>query len=187
MRLALVVGAGGVASVLVRVPLAGAEPAASAATGEYQVKAAFLFNFAQFVEWPAPAFAERSTPLTIGICGPDPFGAYLDELVRGESVGGRPIAVKRFQEPAEIKDCHILFISVADPARVQGIIAALKGRSILTVGDGENFSQQGGMVRFVTESGKIRLRINVEAARSEGLIISSKILRPATIVTKDKR
>jgi hypothetical protein len=166
----------------------GAEPAAAAgsAAGEYQVKAVFLYNFAQFVEWPARAFAARNSPLVIGVLGEDPFGSYLDELVKGETVAGRPIVVRRYREPAEIGECHILFVSDSESGRMPQIVAALQARSILTVSDAENFTRAGGMVRFVTESGKLRMRINHEAARESGLIISSKILRPATIVTKEK-
>lgn len=169
-------------------PVCGAEPpAALAPSHEYQVKAACLFYFAQFVEWPARAFADHRAPLVIGLLGDDPFGAYLDEYVRGEAVAGRAIVVRRFQQPDEIKDCHILFVSASETARADRLLAALKGRSILTVGDTENFSAQGGMVRLVIESGKLRLHINNAAAREAGLIISSKILRPATIVTREKR
>jgi hypothetical protein len=162
----------------------GAAPASPA--NEYGLKAVFLYNFAQFVEWPARAFADRTTPLTIGVLGDDPFGGYLDELVRGEHVAGHPITVRRYREPEEIGDCHILFVCGSEANRLAKIIATLQRRSILTVGDAENFSRAGGMVRFVTESGKIRMRINVDAARESGLTISSKILRAATIVTKEK-
>jgi hypothetical protein len=120
------------------------------------------------------------------VLGDDPFGSYLDDLVRGEHVADHPIAVKRYHEPEEVGDCHILFISISETSRLPKVIAALQHRSILTVGDAENFSRAGGMVRFVTESGKIRMRINNEAARESGLIISSKILRAATIVPKEK-
>ena len=155
-------------------------------SAEYQVKAVFLFNFAQFVEWPATAFREPQSPLVIGVLGEDPFGAYLDELVSGEKVTEHPLQVRRYQRVEDIADCHILFIGRMAPGQLERIVAQLKKRSVLTVGDGETFTRQGGMVRFVTESGKIRLRINVEAAKACGLTISSKILRPATIVTAEK-
>ena len=164
--------------------LRGAEPAPPAS--EFQVKAVFLFNFAQFVEWPAKAFATPTAPLVIGVLGEDPFGSYLDEVVQGERVSQRPIVVRRFSAVADISACHILFISESESGRLGEILAALKDRSILTVSDAENFSHEGGIVRFVTESGKTRMRINVEAARACGLTISSKIIRPATIVTREK-
>ncbi len=166
----------------------GAEPAtpANSPESEYQVKAVFLYNFAQFVEWPARAFPARNSPLVIGVLGKDPFGAYLDELVKGESIAGRPIVVRRFREPDEAGECHILFVSSSETGRMEKIVTALQGRSILTVSDAENFTRAGGMVRFVTESGKLRMRINDGEARASGVIISSKILRAATIVTKEK-
>jgi len=158
--------------------------AVSAATPtEYQLKAAFLFNFAQFVEWPASAFRTAQSPLIIGVLGDDPFGPYLDELVNGEKVGERPLVPRRFKRVEDIGECHILFISRSESSNLERILGRLRERSVLTVSDIEGFSRQGGMVRFVTENGKIRLRINVEAAKSCNLTISSKILRPGTIVT----
>jgi len=170
-----------------------AAPTAVAATSpasvplpEYQVKAVFLFNFAQFVDWPAKAFPDASAPLIIGVLGDDPFGAYLDELVRNEKIGDRPLIVRRFKRAQEITECHILFVSRTPAGQFDRIAADLRERSVLTVGDTENFSRQGGMVRFATENGKIHLRINVESAKASGLTISSKLLRWATIVTKEK-
>ncbi len=165
--------------------LAGAQtPAAPSA--EYQVKAVFLFNFAQFVDWPAKAFAGDKAPLVIGVLGTDPFGAYLDGLVQGEKIGEHPIVVRRFAEGDKLAECHILFLSAALAGHMDRVIAPLKARGILTVGDTDNFSRAGGMIRFITEKGKIRLRIDVAAAQDAGLTISSKLLRSATIVTPEK-
>jgi hypothetical protein len=164
-------------------PAVAAEGAPSA---EYQLKAVFLFNFAQFVEWPAQAYRDAQAPLVIGILGEDPFGAFLDRLVRGEKVGDRPLIVRRFQRVDDITECHILFISRSEAPTLSQVLGRLKGRSLLTVSDVDTFTRQGGIVRFVTENGKIRLRINVEAAKACELTISSKVLRPAMIVTADK-
>ncbi len=158
----------------------------SATTAEYQVKAVFLFNFAQFVDWPARAFASGESPLVIGLLGDDPFGTYLDDLVRGEKIGGRRMVVQRFHRVEDITDCQILFVSRSEAATLAQILARLKGRSILTVGDVDSFNRDSGMVRFVTENGKIRMRINLQAAKAAGLEISSKLLRPATIVTAEQ-
>src|SRR5207244_3549829 len=95
---------------------------------EYQVKAVFLFNFAQFVDWPTQAFAQAQTPLVIGVLGEDPFGAYLDETVRGEKANRRPLSVQRYRQVAEIKTCHVLFISRSETDRLEQILAGLKGR-----------------------------------------------------------
>ena len=155
-------------------------------SSEYQIKAVFLFNFAQFVEWPPQTFPETQTPLIIGILGEDPFGAALDETVRGEIVNNRYVVVERYRSVEEIKTCHLLFISRTEAGRLQQIFASLKGRSILTVGEAEGFARLGVMIRFVTVKNKIRLKINLDAAKAANLTISSKLLRPAEIVTSGK-
>lgn len=152
-------------------------PVQSAPAAEYQIKAVFLFNFAQFVEWPATAFPESHTPLVIGVLGQDPFGAYLDETVRGERVNNHPLTVRRYRRVEEIQTCHVLFISRSEVDRLDQILASLKYRKILTVADVESASGSRVMIRFVTQQNKIRLRINPEAARAANLSISSKLLR----------
>jgi hypothetical protein len=149
---------------------------------EYQIKAVFLFNFAHFVEWPASAFPNSQTPLVIGILGEDPFGPYLDETVRGETVNDRPLVVRRYRSVEEVTTCHILFISRREEGRLKSILESLRGRSVLTVSDVDRFARRGGMIRFVTDHHRIRFRINLEAARAAGLTLSSKLLRPAEIV-----
>jgi hypothetical protein len=149
---------------------------------EYQVKAAFLFNFSQFVDWPAASFADAHAPLVIGVLGSDPFGATLDEIVRGESVNGHPLAVRRYQSLEQVATCHILFIARSQVAQLDAIVAALEGRSVLTVGDFDGFTRRGGVIRFVTVGNKIRMRVNLVAAQEANLTISSKLLRPAQIV-----
>ena len=160
--------------------------AQSASSREYQVKAVFLFNFAQFVEWPTNAFSQAQTPLVIGVLGEDPFGAYLDDTVRGEKVNNRSLVVERYRRAEEIKTCHVLFISRSEADRLAEILANLKGRNILTVGDAESFAERGGMIRFATEKNKLRLKVNLEAVKAANLTISSKLLRSAGIVTPGK-
>jgi hypothetical protein len=153
---------------------------------EYGIKAAFLYNFTQFVDWPTNSFADANAPLTIGILGNDPFGDALDEIVRGEKANGHPLVVKRFQAGEPITDCHILFISQSEAKRINEILEDLKGRCVLTVGETDGFAQSGGMIRFVTEKNKIRLRINVDAAHAVNLSLSSRLLRLAEIVGTQK-
>jgi len=153
---------------------------------EYQLKAVFLFNFAQFVDWPQESFPEAQTPLVIGVLGEDPFGTYLDDIVSGETVNNRQLEIQRYRRVDEMKTCHILFISQSESKRLEQIVAALKGRSVLTVSDSVGFTRSGGMIRFVTERNKLRLRINLEAATAANLTISSKLLRPAEIVKPGK-
>lgn len=161
-------------------------PAQTEISKEYQIKAVFLFNFAQFVEWPTNAFPEEQTPLTIGVLGDDPFDAFLDETVQGEKVDGHPLMIQRYHNIEDAKNCQILFISRSERSRMEQILADLKGRNILTVGDMEGFSKSGGVIRFVTEENKIHFRINLEAAKNANLTISSKMLRLAEIVEPGK-
>jgi hypothetical protein len=161
-------------------------PEASAQTAisrEYEVKAVFLFNFAQFVDWPPEASAGPQAPLIIGVLGDDPFDGYLDDTVRGEKLNNRPFVVQRFRRVEDIDGCQVLFIGHTSPSELEHIMAALKGRSILTVGDTEGFAEDGGIIRFVTEKNRIRFRINVDAAEAAHLVISSKLLRLAEVPT----
>lgn len=161
---------------------AAAAPRAHAAPSEYQVKAVFLFNFAQFVDWPAEAFPRPDAPFVIGILGEDPFGAQLDDVVRGEHAGGRALVIERYRNVGEIRNCNILFIGRTETTHLGEILATLKGRSILTVGDADPAAPRGVMIRLVNENNRIRLRIDVAAAKACNLTISSKLLRPAEIV-----
>ncbi len=164
-------------------PGARAQPAPTPTpTPEYQLKAAFLYKLAQFVEWPAAAFTDPKAPFVLGVLGNDPFGAYLDDLVKGEKIGERALVVRRFQRAEEAAACHILFISPSETDSLERDFAHLRRHSVLTVGDVDMFTRLGGMVRFAMEGGKIRLKINPEAAKFCDLIISSKILTPDTIV-----
>jgi hypothetical protein len=167
--------------------LALVRPAGAFAPGmEYQVKAVFLYNFTQFVDWPADAFANPDAPLVIGILGPDPFEEYLDEVVRGEKAGGHPILVKRFRDIGSARDCQLLFVGGTESRRLDTVLAALKDRRILTVGDSGEFSKRGGMIDLVTKQGKIRLQINMETVRAAKLTVSAKLLRLADIVDPGK-
>ena len=149
---------------------------------EYQIKAVFLYNFAQFVEWPAAAFPDELTPLIIGVLGEDSFGADLDAAASGEKVGARSIEVRRYRRIEDVGTCHILFISRSEIARFDLILTTLRDRSVLTVGDFQDFSLRGGMICFVMEKNRVRMRINLESAKRARLILSSKLLRPAEIV-----
>jgi len=147
-----------------------------------EVEAVFLFNFSQFVDWPPQAFPQPDSPIVIGVLGSDPFDGTLDDVVRGEMVKGRPLVVRRFQRIEQFTDCHILFISRSERPRLEPTVQMLKGRSILTVSDLDEFATQGGVIGFVLLDNKIRLRVNLQAAKDAGLTLSSKLLRPAQIV-----
>jgi hypothetical protein len=152
------------------------------APSEYQVKAVFLFNFTQFVDWPAQSFADAQAPFVIGVLGHDPFGSALDETVKGETVNGRPLVVQRFSSVAELKPCHILFIDRSAGNDAYKSLELLAHQGTLTVSDFDTQSPHDVIIRFLSEGKKIRLRINVDSARDAGLTISSKLLRPAQVV-----
>lgn len=152
---------------------------------EYQIKAAFLFNFTQFVEWPPVVLPQTGTSVVIGILGENPFGKYLDEMISGETANGHPLEVHVYKNVDEIKTCHILFINLPQANKLKEALAALKGRSILTVSDENNFIHLGGMIRFVKKQNKIQIQINPERAKEADLMISSKLLRVAEIVSPD--
>ena len=155
---------------------------ASRATREYDLKAAFLYNFAQFVEWPADAFEGPDAPFVIGIVGTDPFGHSLDEIVAGETVHGHPIVVRRWRTIEEMGPAHVLFIGRGQAARIGDLAAAVDDRSILTVGDGDEFPTRGGIIGFVVAGNHVRLVINVARARAANLTISSQLLRQSQLV-----
>lgn len=172
LALALLAAAGGTAR------------AQTPATPEYQVKAVFLFNFAQFVEWPPKALGGDQSPIVIGVLGEDPFGPYLDEAVQGERIGTHPLVSRRFRRVEEVTACHILFISRSESGHFESLMPRLRALGILTVADFDGFVSQGGIIQFVTVKNKIRLRINLEAARGASLTISSKLLRPAMVAVQ---
>lgn len=163
-------------------PLPAAE--AGDTTDEYKVKAADLYLFARYVEWPAATFAAKNSPIVIGVLGTDPFGSYLDEYVRGEKVDDRILVVKRLRKAEDAAGCHILFISRSEESSLPRILPGFKGKSVLTVGDVDTFTREGGLIEFfIDEKGSVRLKIDNELAQAASLSISSKILRFATIVT----
>lgn len=156
--------------------------AAEAAPTEYQVKAAYLFNFVKYVEWPASAFHESASPFVIGVLGHDLFGADLDKTIAGRSINNRPIVVRRLAGDAEAKQCHILFISTSEKARFEKILGTLQGLPILTVADTDPFLDLGGVIDFVTRDNKVRFRANLNSARANQLKISSRLLSVADTV-----
>jgi uncharacterized protein DUF4154 len=168
-------------SALGLVPVSGLA-AQAARPSEYQVKAVFLFNFAQFVDWPPNAVTDSQAPLIIGVLGSDPFGDVLDATVHGEHRGGRSFVVRRYQRVEDVRTCDILFISRPAADRPEGVLADLKDRPILTVSDADGFAEHGGMIGFVTDRNRIRLKINLAVAQAAHLTISSKLLRVAEII-----
>ncbi len=151
-------------------------PAVEPQNLEYQIKAAFLLNFTRFIEWPAPNPADAAAPFGICILGDDPFGPALNQIVEGETVGSRPIVIRRIHAEAP-GSCAILYVS-KDEKNIAGIIAAA-GPGVLTVGEGDPFLDQGGMIAFVVENRRVRFNIDQTAARKAGLKLSSRLLSVA--------
>jgi hypothetical protein len=145
-------------------------------SNEYQVKAAFLYNFAKFVEWPSEAFGGSNAPLVIGVVGDDPFGGALDQAINGKSIGGHSLLVRRLRWGQDLRSCQILYISSSERKHLSQIIQSLRGASVLTVGDMGDFNQHGGMINFVLEASRVRFEINSRGADQAGLRISSKLL-----------
>jgi hypothetical protein len=166
-----------------------AERVACAGSLEYAVKAAFLFNFAKFVEWPREALGPESAPLAICVLGPDPFGEDLDRVTQGRSVQGRRIEIRRLPLPiaasAIVKatgGCAILFVAPTDPAGHGALLRSLRDAPILTVGEQEDFTALGGCLRFFLVDQKVRFEINLQAVDRAHLKVSSKLLSLAQVL-----
>lgn len=151
-------------------------------TNEYEVKAAFLYNFARFVEWPNNVSADPNAPMVIGILGKDPFGGEIDRAIEGKSVNGHPLAIKRFSTLEAYQYCHILFVSSSEKNNLPRILAAVAKSSVLTVSETDRFAQIGGIINFITTENRIRFEINQAAAARVGLKISSKLLSLGRVV-----
>jgi hypothetical protein len=149
---------------------------------EYQLKAAFIFNFAKFVEWPAEAFPEPQSPFVIGILGATPLKEQLQQVISGKKINDRPVSFREFTSAAQSTNCHILFVSASERTRLPELFRSLGALPVLTVGETEQFLAVGGMINFVSEEKKIRFEISDESAKKAHLKISSKLLtlaRPA--------
>jgi hypothetical protein len=155
----------------VAVALLAHPPACRAGEGlEYQVKAAFLFNFLKFVDWPP---APGDSPWVIGILGRDPFAGVLEDTVRGKMVSGRRVEVRRYARAAEVKDCNILFIGRADSERMATPVQP----GLLTVGESPGFLKSGGIVNFYLDDNHVHVEIRPEVAHAAGLRVSSQLLK----------
>ena len=151
---------------------------------EYQVKAAYLYNFPRFIEWPSSVHWDDQASITLCILGEDPFGGAL-EPAQGKIVKGRKMVIKHCAKLDQLDKCHLLFVSRSEEKNLPEILAKIKNWNTLTVSDMEGFAQSGGVINFVTVEKKIRFEINLDAAERADLKISSKLLRLAKIV-KDK-
>jgi hypothetical protein len=152
-----------------------------AGTPEHEVKAAFLYQFGLYVEWP-PENDRSGRPFAICVLGEDPFGAALDAVVEGRSIAGRAVAVRRVVGASEFGDCRVLFVSRSVDDRLPEIVRALEGHTVLTVGEGAQFIRRGGMLGFTSENRKVRFVVNLTAAEAAKVKLSSQLLRIAASV-----
>jgi hypothetical protein len=149
---------------------------------EYQVKAAYLYNFGKFVSWPAQHSAAQQESFEICILGEDPFGTALEAAVKGGTISGRNAMTKRIATTSEVDDCRILFISTSEDQRLKDILASLENFQVLTVSDIPQFADRGGMIQFVQQNSRIRFEVNLRNAEHSGLILSSELLKVAVRV-----
>lgn len=158
--------------------LAPAEPASR----EYQIKAAFLFNFVRFVQWPEKAFARADAPLVIGVLGDDPFDGALEDVIHGERIERHQLILRRAKKIGDLKGCQLIFVSKSESTRLPQIMTELNDDPTVTVSEVADFAKQGGTINFYRDENKVRFEINPAAARQRGLKISSQLLALGRIV-----
>jgi len=152
---------------------------------EYPVKAAILYSIAKFVDWPANS--GKSQAMTFCVLGEDPFGAVLDDALRGKRVNERPVALRRLNAPRGIEGCQVLFIAASESRHVDHVLKGLESSPVLTVSEIRGFAQDGGMVNLVLEGGKVRFEVNVQAVEKAGLRMRAQLLDLARIVRPRER
>jgi len=155
---------------------------ASGIPSEYQIKAAYLYYFSTFVEWPPETFSRNGDALVIGVLGEDPFGEILDNTIRGKTVNNKRLVVKRFESIKDARESHILFISTSEQGRLPNILEALNGATVLTVGEIGRFASRGGEIGFRMEGKKVRFEINVAAVERSRLKVSAQLMKLGRIV-----
>ena len=150
---------------------------------EYRIKAAFLYNFAKFIQWPKSAFIDPESPVFICILGQDPFMGALQSIA-GKTIRGRRIVISHSKNVMAVKGCHILFVAESEKSRIKHTISKFKGSPVLTVSDMDAFVKAGGMIGMVRVENRIRFHINLVSAQESGLMISSQLLKLAQSVIK---
>jgi hypothetical protein len=173
-----------VCGVLLAIGLWGGVPAHGQRTlpGEYEVKAAFLYNFLRFTEWPPDTLPAAGAPLVVCALGDDPFEGGLETAFQGKVVQGHPVEVRRVRTGADGRACQAVFVSASERGRLRQILESLRGSPVLTVGEVEGFARAGGIVNFVVEEGRVRFEVNPDAAARARLRLSSRVLNLARIV-----
>lgn len=157
-----------------------------AKVNEFQVKAAYLYNFGRFVEWPDENVPDKNEAFEICVLGADPFGQTLDATLARETIDGKSVAAKRISKPQDVDSCRIVFISSSEEGHLKEVLAALDKASVLTVSDIPRFSERGGMIGFILDGGRVRFDVNLASAQGARLTLSSELLKVATNVRKDR-
>lgn len=156
--------------------------AQASSPGEYQLKAAFLFNFAKFIDWPPSSFADSRSDFSICILGSDPFGPAMDQMLQGKMIADRHVAVERTHEIAGARHCQMVFVSPSEKPHIREVLDGLRGTPALIVGDTDGFAAAGGAIQFAIEDNRVRFLINTDATDRAGLKVSSKLLSLAKVV-----
>jgi hypothetical protein len=164
---------------------ASATPARAQSSLEYGVKAALLFNFARFIEWPERAFAGERTPIDVCVLAPNPFGDTLDRTLQGETVGARPLSARTVQGEADSAGCHLLFVPAGAEPRA-AVLIRQGGRHTVTVGESYGFEDLGGALTLVLEAGRVRFNVNLSPVEDRGIRISARMLQLANRVDRVK-
>jgi hypothetical protein len=164
-----------------------AEAENSKVSSEERIKSVFLLHFMKFVDWPSGAFEDNHSPMLIGVIGDDPLGGELEASLRGKTINGRELMIRRIAWPGDIRGMHILLICASEARAAQDILASVKGNPVLTIGEMDRFGQQGGVINFFIEEKKVRFEINIDAAEKARLKISSQLLALARIIRNNSR
>jgi hypothetical protein len=146
---------------------------------EYEVKAAYIYYFAKFIDWPQTVFSAKSAPITIGVVGNDEFGNILTNIVKDKTIQEHPIQVRLLKWPVDLRYCQMVFVGVAEQKRLRQIADSIKGNAVLTISETEEGSQAKGIVNLFVEGGKVQFEVNIAEAEKARLRISSKLLRLA--------
>jgi len=161
--------------------------AQTATSKEYEIKAAFIYRLTQFMEWPTNRFSSSSEPITLCIAGADPFGTTIDTVLRNQKVGERGIQIKRLESSATAAstNCHLLFMGAGGAGEAGKIVSKLRNHAVLTIGEDEEFTKNGGHVRLFIQENKLRFEINIAAFERSGLKLHSQVMKLATRITRD--
>jgi len=149
---------------------------------EYQVKAAFLFNFTKFVEWPEGSFEDQQAPIVLGIIGDDPFDGDLARMIAGQKVEGRSLMIRRERWGEDLRRCQVLFVSASEQEHSSRILGSVQSAGVLTVSDMEGFAEAGGVIEFVTHDSHVHFIVNLDAANQNRLHVSAKLLALARVI-----